>query len=326
MLHDYVFELGYATPARYTWANFPGTQRNDLLVRRERYDVGKYTGEFRHLNFYALYVVRGGSGLHVINGHSYVMTRGDAYIMPPRACHYYRNYEALELDAFYFKTSVFHRSELPILHLSQGFWNLFVRPEPYSSETPAPQDYRLHLMPKQFERAQTIINEMRLELEAARDGAVAVTRNEFFKLLILMSRWGGAEGQSTRQAAPQPIPRRAPGEIHAQTSQDTEWGLARVLRFCEEHFHEPLTVPKLAAMMFVSPGHFHELFKNTCGISPAAYIRQIRLEHAKNLLRTTDLPMHEIAVRSGFTDTAQFSRSFHKMLGETPSAYRKAIP
>jgi AraC-like DNA-binding protein len=74
--------------------------------------------------------------------------------------------------------------------------------------------------------------------------------------------------------------------------------------------------------MFLSPGHFSELFSREVGMPPATYLRRLRLERAQTLLRTTALSATEIAQQSGFNDLAQLSRAFRTAFNTTPSAYR----
>ena len=264
--------------------------------------------------FYALYIVRGGKGVHWINGQPYLMTRGDAYIMPPRSTHNFRHYNSLEIDAFYFRTRVFRRDELAILRESSGFWRLFVT-SPGTIVESAP-DYRLHLSPQQFDTASQSIAEMRSELTLNPEKGIVLARHLFFRLMLWLSRWGG-DGASSVTAE------STPHEGNTPLPRMEQNGLAEVLRFCEENFHQPISVPQLAAMMFVSPGYFYGAFKSEFGVSPATYVRMLRIENARHLLRATRLPIHQIASQSGFADSTQFSRAFHKALGIAPGAYRK---
>ena len=57
MLHDYFQQSVDVRRYRFAWSDFSATQREDLLIRREFYELGDDTGEFRHLDFYALYII-----------------------------------------------------------------------------------------------------------------------------------------------------------------------------------------------------------------------------------------------------------------------------
>ena len=65
------------------------------------------------------------------------------------------------------------------------------------------------------------------------------------------------------------------------------------------------------------------LFSNKyLGTGIAEYIRQQRIDHAKKLLKTTDLPITEVAKQSGFLDYTYFYRVFKKVTGHSPKNYR----
>jgi transcriptional regulator GlxA family with amidase domain len=85
----------------------------------------------------------------------------------------------------------------------------------------------------------------------------------------------------------------------------------------------PLSVPQLAARMFLSPGHFSDIFKKEMGTPPGDYLRRLRLNKAQELLRAGKRFVTQIAFDCGFNDAAQFSRAFHATFEITPSDYRK---
>lgn len=59
------------------------------------------------------------------------------------------------------------------------------------------------------------------------------------------------------------------------------------------------------------------------GISPYQYVLQQRVERVKYLLKSTPLPLSEIAMSCGFNDQTQMSKHFRKLTGMTPKAYRQ---
>jgi len=83
------------------------------------------------------------------------------------------------------------------------------------------------------------------------------------------------------------------------------------------------TVGELAEMTALSPRHLLRLFREAKGVSLVEFIRQTRLEHARQLLSTTRLPLKEIAYRLGFSSHASFSTAFRRELNATPCQYRR---
>ena len=64
-------------------------------------------------------------------------------------------------------------------------------------------------------------------------------------------------------------------------------------------------------------------FRRTVQTSPVQYVRQLRIQKAAALLRTTDLKINEAAAACGFLDMSYFSRIFRSYAGVTPTEYRK---
>lgn len=280
-----------------------------LLARHELYEFGQDTGPHRHVDFYALYIIEGGHGLHVINGHPYTITRGDVYMLLPGFIHGYRDYQRLALRAFYFQSHLFTSQEQEALRALPGFWRLLLADEGSEAKDEF-RNHRLHLSPERCNELEAILEEILSEFVRSAPEAVPLVHALFFRLLIYLARWQMAQPV----VSPQP-----PGKAG---SQRTSYTITDVLRFCEEHYHEPLNVPQLAELMFLSPGRFSELFTQQVGTSPASYIRRLRLERAQTLLRTTDIAVTKIAHEVGFSDGSQLSRAFHAMFSTSPSEYR----
>ncbi len=99
---------------------------------------------------------------------------------------------------------------------------------------------------------------------------------------------------------------------------------ARTTAYIHEHIASPLSVTRLAAREFLSPGRFRELFRLAVGMSPSDYIIRLRINIACDLLRHTPAPVAEIASSVGYTDPRYFSRIFRSRIGLTPQAWRAA--
>jgi AraC-like DNA-binding protein len=100
--------------------------------------------------------------------------------------------------------------------------------------------------------------------------------------------------------------------------------LLPVLNWIDEHLSsQNLTVQQISHQVHISETHFRRLFHEGLGMSPVQFIRQRRIEHACTLLRTTEMPIKQIAVECGFAGDSFFSRVFHKAVQTTPAAYRK---
>lgn len=99
--------------------------------------------------------------------------------------------------------------------------------------------------------------------------------------------------------------------------------LARAVQFCRQHFREPLGVKEIADEAGMSREHFTRLFVQEMDQPPAAFLRHLRVNEAATLLRETELPLREVAMRSGFYSTRQLMRTFQRVHRLGPSAYRR---
>jgi len=99
--------------------------------------------------------------------------------------------------------------------------------------------------------------------------------------------------------------------------------IQRAFLYITEHFRSGITLEDTAAHLGLSSTYFSELFVQQTGMNFKAYLDSIRFSHAQNLLSFTDIPVCTVHAYAGFGDYANFSRRFKRLVGITPSAYRK---
>ena len=95
------------------------------------------------------------------------------------------------------------------------------------------------------------------------------------------------------------------------------------INYIRLHFRNALHMYEIAQMYHLSSNYFGELFKSTVGMSFNAYLSQIRLEYAYNLLITTKMSVNQICYESGFGTVSYFCKEFQNKYGVTPSKFRK---
>lgn len=100
--------------------------------------------------------------------------------------------------------------------------------------------------------------------------------------------------------------------------------VAEAIRIMETHIDRPLTIAAIARRVGVSTRSLETLFLRTVDVAPGAYYIALRLSAARRLVLDTNLPIADIAERTGFSAIASLSRAFRRQFGQPPSAARRA--
>ncbi len=87
----------------------------------------------------------------------------------------------------------------------------------------------------------------------------------------------------------------------------------------------PLTIVQICKMLDCNVKYLERCFQKQLNKNPAELSRHLRLTEARRLIENTDLPVTEVAVRSGYENASAMTRAFSKKFGQTPSGLRKAI-
>lgn len=94
------------------------------------------------------------------------------------------------------------------------------------------------------------------------------------------------------------------------------------IQYIRTNYTENLTLEDMAQQASMSKYHFSRLFKETCGYSPHEFLILTRLNRAKHLLSTTDLPISHIAQEVGYQNATTFSSVFASRVGLSPTHFR----
>jgi len=167
-------------------------EETHLVARIDLQPIAQRDSYYTHTDFQALYVVRRGRGIHIIDGVPYGVARGDTYVMAAGATHAYSRHDDLCLDAIYFRPESFagllHRLEhMPgfpsglLAHgASIGKW--------------------FHLDPSRYGVFRTQFDELRREwLTGTQEGAL-LTEALFARLIVTLCRASASEVRSKASA------------------------------------------------------------------------------------------------------------------------------
>lgn len=98
--------------------------------------------------------------------------------------------------------------------------------------------------------------------------------------------------------------------------------IVQALELIRTQFDKEVSVSQIATAVHLSYPQFNRLFVKQMKLPPVQYINQLRVDKAKVLLRTTDLPVKAVAAECGFRDIYYFSNFFKTATGIAPTQYR----
>ena len=102
--------------------------------------------------------------------------------------------------------------------------------------------------------------------------------------------------------------------------------LVKIAReYIVENHDRDISVADAAGYVFLSQGYFTRAFRDETGMSPMAFMMQVRVDHACKLLEQRDIKVSGVAEQVGFSSPQRFNAAFRKHVGMTPMAYRKQV-
>lgn len=117
----------------------------------------------------------------------------------------------------------------------------------------------------------------------------------------------------------------ASGFFEARKNPHPDEQITQIQLWLEDNYHRDIVFPQVCERFGMSVRTLNRRFKNALGKTPLDYLQDIRINTAKDLLKTSNLSIAEIADRVGYQDTNYFTRLFKKQLAITPNAYRKTV-
>jgi AraC-like DNA-binding protein len=256
--------------------------------------------EHRH-GFCELVIVTQGNAMHWLERSDFPVTAGDVFLLQGQQSHYFHDRQNLELINIMYDPAGIGLPENELRRMP-GYCALFML-EP-SDRRRHRFASRLHLKRIALAHAEQLADEMEKECAEKTAGYEAALRAKLLELIVYLSRsYNTAETTETRALL-------RVGHMIGVLENDfaREWKLGDLL--------------KIARM---SRSNLMRVFRKATGQTPVDYLIRLRIQKAATLLRTTDRSITEVALGCGFSDSNYFTRQFHKLLGESPTAYRKRL-
>lgn len=98
-----------------------------------------------------------------------------------------------------------------------------------------------------------------------------------------------------------------------------------MVSYVQQNFTGKISLKEFGEQFHLSEKYISRYFKEHFHIALSQYVTYLRLEHAKQLLQDTDIPITEVAMQSGYQNVSYFIRSFKKTYGVSPLKYKKGI-
>jgi len=151
-----------------------------------------------------------------------------------------------------------------------------------------------------------LVQRMVTELAAGQRGCLLAAAGYCAELLALLVRDMAGEPDRTDRAGTELL------------------RLAPVFRLIERRYGQRLTLGDLAESVHLHPAYFSSVFREATSMPPLRYVAQYRLNRVRELLLSTQIPVGEIALETGYRDPSYLDRVFRRVEGLSPVAYRRA--
>lgn len=114
-------------------------------------------------------------------------------------------------------------------------------------------------------------------------------------------------------------------EKQSEQWENQSWLISQIDAYLLEHFQEDITLTMLSEVLHYSVSYLARAYKKQKNVSLMNRLTEIRLNHAKLLLRSTSLKLSDIARQSGFYTAKYFNEVFKKNMGCTPNQWREQV-
>lgn len=233
---------------------------------------------------------------HIVNDEEYPIQKGDVFVINENTSHAYKDPRHFRICNIMFQPDYFLKNFGDIKSLP-GYHSLFVI-EPALTQQNGFQS-RIHLAPDVFDTFDQMITRIHHEYVSHSAGYQTMTSGLFLQMITSLSRLFDK----------------------SEEADDNTVSLANTIAYMEFHFREDISVEELAPCPACRP-----VISGVSSTRSTAPVPEISAHTAHPLcrtpLRSTDLPVTEIAIRSRYPDGNYFSGKFKQFMGMPPLKYR----
>jgi AraC-like DNA-binding protein len=189
---------------------------------------------------------------------------------------------------------------------------------------------RLLLLPAVWRRAEKglahLLERIRHEGELRQPYFREQCAAALLEILIALVRRDASQRQAPRPGRPAAhadgLERRYPTDLPDGALTDAV--ARRAVRYLHEHYAQPVTLHELSRVLGISERHLRTCVQQALGQSPPRYLAQYRVDRATDLIAHRELALKDVAARTGFKSIHHFTRTFTRLVGVPPAAWRRA--
>lgn len=258
----------------------------------ESFTTTQHTHDFVEISY-----VGEGCGYHYLEDQVIPIKQGDLFVIPIGTSHVYRPSSPKQDKTLVIYNCIF-RVELlnDWKHLLQNdsyTYNIIYEPSQCSERW-------LHFQDK-HDTFSTMIQSMYTEYLKRNVGFETLLIAMVVQMLVMLQRF----------------------ELKNEAEPATFSKLDEVVHFIKFNYTQNITVQHVADYFYLSASHFQRLFKKTTGLTFTQYLQNVRIQKCCELLKSTDIPIYQIANQVGYLDMKFFHALFRKKTGITPRQYRQ---
>ena len=242
-----------------------------------------YNNNIHYHNFYELEFVISGSGVYEINHIDYPIKEGMLFLTTPADYHTY----SLRSEEHFEFFNVQFRSE----HIDSALSSYL-----YSSTEPI----SLPLQGEQFHEMYDLLVRL-VRVYSEKQPMYALMMRNMIENICIDVAYNTTLKQPNRR---------------------DDVAVRKAVIFVKNNYRDRITLRDASEAAGLSEAYFSHIFSTTMGTGFSTYVRNIRLDAAANLLKSTDLSIKEICYKAGFGNRAYFTEAFREHFGTSPREYR----
>lgn len=268
----------------YTPSNFAKTNLMHLQEVGELQSLQPHTNSRKDLLSYLFFIIAEGSGTLVYDGRKYSLSAGDCVFIDCRKPY---SHTTSEENLWKLKWVHFYGPNMDGIY------------EKYTERGGRP-----HFTPNDVKLFSELLTDLHV-IANSEDYIRDMRINEKITSLLTLIM---AESWHTE---------------HSIRTGSKKQSLQSVKVYLEEHYREHLTLDDLSRQFYINKFYLSRAFKEQFGITIGSYLDQVRITHAKQLLRFSRLTVEEIGREVGISEAGYFNRVFKRVEGISPGEYRK---